>query len=186
MATKKRKRKTQKRKKYSVKDSLEAKQLSQIYWRCAKTANIHAKPWRTDIPISDQKVFTSFIELARLLRNLKIKPRRYIRAQFEMWEPWRGLYIPPPSILHSQLSVDRWNSWLMKHAEDFSRQPSSMKEGGLARHRRDMMRLKTFKDRIGGTTKKILRTHPTFFSKAFLKKHGVWEEVAEFWMEQRT
>lgn len=186
MGKKKRTRKGKKSKlpRYTTKEVVTARYLSKIYRKALKAHRPYARPWRDDLDITTLPVFAYFVNAARLVRSLEADPRVYIKAQFEYWRNWKHFYYPVPSLLCTQVSIERYNEWLGQHGTAPLRsEKEKRKEQVETRLRRDEMRLKIIHDRVGGSAREILMDDPTAFSQGFLEKHGVWDQVKDIWLE---
>jgi len=172
------------RKRKTVEATVEEKklalQLSKIYKRLLVSELPFMKPWRSDIPIQEQTVFACFVRTARTVVDLKAKPRDYITAQFECWNgpPHKK---PQPRQLATQGAIDRYNEWYQQNKAWVPEKTAPKKTA----KKRDELRLKSYQERTGLSVKAVLRRDPLAFSRRFLERHGVWEDVSEQWMAGR-
>lgn len=152
-------------------------QFANRYRLLVKAQRSYAQPWRQDIPLEKQMQFKQFACAIRVAQGLGADPLTYLAVQFKYFEiPNR---YPYPPQLYSANSICRWNRYLDDLDDDARVSGATISEI----LKLDTLKLKRIKLHVQQSTKKILSLRASEFSKEFLQKKGVWEQVKARWLE---
>ena len=168
---------------FTATEALAGRKLANMYLMRLKSMSVYALPWKTSQPIEHQAVFACFIKAHRLIEAEGHDWREYMRAQFEAWNGPPNTY-PFPQQLYTDSAIQRFARWKFEQEEEKEYFEAQPKVNGQ-RFKYDRLKLKRLKLAHHKPGRRILLMFPTEFSKDFLVKRGVWDEVKSTWYAAR-
>lgn len=151
-------------KKFSAAEVSSGLKIARAYRLRLKVDFAFNRPWREDVPLESQSVFTHFVAAGRAAEELGASPREYVEAQFRGLA-WTGKPPYPHQLVTANARL-RFEERRVK-LEDREARKVKAEDYQLDGFDLEMITLKRLKKTTGLRTKDVLKLFPSKFTPDF-------------------